>query len=82
MATGNVIRRDHVQLGSKPPDGPHPQEAHPQESRPLSTLEVVEREHVIRVLEATGNHKSRAAGLLGISRPRLDRLIKKHGLSG
>jgi DNA-binding NtrC family response regulator len=29
---------------------------------------------------ATGSHKSRTAEILGISRPRLDRLLRKHGI--
>jgi len=32
----------------------------------------------MRVLQATGGHKSRTAEILGISRPRLDRLIARH----
>jgi DNA-binding NtrC family response regulator len=39
-----------------------------------------EREHVRQVLRAAGGNKSRAAALLGVSRPRLDRLIAKHGI--
>jgi len=72
MATGDVIRPEHVELAA--PLG---------ESGPrLTTLEEAEREHIARVLEATRGHKSRAAELLAISRPRLDRLIEKHGLGG
>jgi transcriptional regulator with GAF, ATPase, and Fis domain len=41
----------------------------------------VEAEHVRRVLEATGWHKARAAEILEVSRPRLNRLIDKHGLA-
>ena len=40
----------------------------------------VEREHMARVLAATGGHKTRAAEILEISRPRLARLIEKYGL--
>jgi DNA-binding NtrC family response regulator len=47
----------------------------------VSTLEEMEREHVIRALAATRGHKARAAQLLGVSRPRLDRLLAKHGLA-
>jgi DNA-binding NtrC family response regulator len=35
----------------------------------------------VGVLHTTGGHKSRAAEILEISRPRLDRLIVKHGLA-
>ncbi|MCH8271517.1 MAG: helix-turn-helix domain-containing protein, partial [Planctomycetes bacterium] len=35
---------------------------------------------VAGVLEASKGHKSRAAEILGISRPKLDRLIAKHDL--
>ena len=43
----------------------------------LTTLEEVEKEHLVRVLTATRGHKSRSAEILGVSRPRLDRLIHK-----
>jgi transcriptional regulator with PAS, ATPase and Fis domain len=46
----------------------------------LQSLEQKEREHVQRILRATGGNKTRAAEILGISRPRLYRLIEKHGL--
>jgi len=69
-ATGDVVRPEHLALGTPPVPG-----------RPrLTTLEDVEREHVAHVLRATKGHKSRTAEILGISRPRLDRLIKKHDL--
>ncbi len=47
---------------------------------PDDTLDAVERTHVQQVLERTGGNKRQAARLLGISRPRLDRIIEKHGL--
>jgi DNA-binding NtrC family response regulator len=69
-ATGDVIRPEHLALGAPTTD-----------VRPrLTTLEDVEREHVSHVLRATSGHKSRTAEILGISRPRLDRLINKYGL--
>jgi DNA-binding NtrC family response regulator len=71
LATGNVIRRDHLGLATVPPESP----AH------LSSLEEMEREHVGRVLTATGGHKARAAEILRVSRPRLNRLIEKYGLA-
>ena len=47
---------------------------------PIAPLNEVERDHVQRVMEATGGHKARAAELLGVSRPRLNRLLEKYGL--
>ncbi|MCJ7627796.1 MAG: sigma-54 dependent transcriptional regulator [Longimicrobiales bacterium] len=69
-ATGDVVRPEHLALEA--PSVP----AKPR----LTTLEDVEREHVAHVLRATKGHKTRTAEILGISRPRLDRLIKKHDL--
>jgi len=69
LVTGDVIRPEHVEL-AVPAGAPDV----------LGTLETAEREHVARVLKATAGYKSRAAEILGISRPRLDRLIEKYGL--
>jgi DNA-binding NtrC family response regulator len=43
-------------------------------------LDAVEAEHIQRVLGHTGGHKGRACEILGISRPALDRKIRKYGL--
>jgi DNA-binding NtrC family response regulator len=51
--------------------------------RPLTELSLAEMEsaHVQRILDATGWHKGRACAILGVSRPRLRRLIRDHGLT-
>jgi DNA-binding NtrC family response regulator len=69
LASGNVIRPEHLQ------DFPGP-------SSPakLASLAEVEREQIARVLAATQGHKANTAEILGVSRPRLDRLLRKHGL--
>ncbi len=72
LATGGVIRPSH--LGLQPPAATAPAPGR------LSSLEQLEREHVIRVLEATKGHKARAARILEVSRPRLDRILKKYDL--
>ena len=46
----------------------------------LSPLRDVERGHVERVLNATQGNKTRAAEILEISRPRLNRLLERHRL--
>ena len=48
--------------------------------RPCS-LEQMESAHVQKVLNYTGGHKGRSSRILGISRPALDRKIKKYGLT-
>jgi len=70
LATGDVVRPEHIEVGTMPGADP------PR----LISLEELEREHVARVLEATAGHKSRTAEILGVSRPRLDRMIERYGL--
>lgn len=45
------------------------------------SLDDVQREHIGRVLATTGWHRGRACEILGISRPRLRRLIAQYGLT-
>jgi DNA-binding NtrC family response regulator len=46
----------------------------------LKPLHEVEREHIENILVYTSYEKKRAADILGISRPTLDRRIKEYGL--
>jgi len=70
VASGSVIRPEHLTLSAPGGD----------DRAKLSSLDEVEREQVVRVLAATENHKGRTAEILGVSRPRLRRLIEKYGL--
>jgi DNA-binding NtrC family response regulator len=70
VASAGVIRPEHLSVAS-PRKG---------KVEPIAALSEMEREHVRRVMEATGGHKARAAELLGVSRPRLNRLLEKYGL--
>jgi DNA-binding NtrC family response regulator len=70
LATGNVIRPDHLGLATMPPES----------SARLPSLEEMEKEHLAKVLAATRGHKTRAAEILRVSRPRLNRLIERYGL--
>lgn len=47
----------------------------------LATLDEVEREHIINVLDQTGCHKKKAADILGIDVKTLYRKIKKYNLA-
>ena len=46
----------------------------------LVSLERLERDHVARVLDATRWHRGQACEILGVSRPRLRRMIRQYGL--
>ena len=70
VASGGVIRPEHLSIAS--PKGPV--------KHSIAPLNEVEKEHVRHALEATGGHKARTAELLGVSRPRLNRLLEKYGL--
>ena len=76
LARGPVVGVEHLALGPAAPAG----EAAPA-GPPADTLGSAERAQVLAVLERTGGNKRQAARILGISRPRLDRLITKHGLA-
>jgi two-component system response regulator AtoC len=75
LARGPVIGIQHVTLGSLEGDGTR------EAGDPVGdSLEAVEAAHVRRILERTGGNKRQAARVLGISRPRLDRIMKKYDL--
>ena len=46
----------------------------------LESLETMEAQHVNRVLHAVGWHRGRACEILGVSRPRLRRMIRQYEL--
>ena len=47
----------------------------------LRTLDELEAEHIQLVLNHTGGHKGKSCDILGISRPALDRKIRKYELT-
>jgi sigma-54-dependent transcriptional regulator len=71
VCTGDVIRPEHLAIGPAKPGDPESS---------LSTLAQLERKQVVRVLAAAGGRKARSAKILGISRPRLNRLMEKYGI--
>jgi DNA-binding NtrC family response regulator len=70
LAAGGVIHPEHLGLAK---DSVFTTE-------PLGSLDDVERDHVVRVLTYAAGQKTRAAEILGVSRPRLDRLLRKYRL--
>jgi DNA-binding NtrC family response regulator len=73
LAAGNVVRVEHISIASPGRS--------PGATSGVRPLDEVEREQVARALAVTGGHKTQAAEMLGVSRPRLNRLIEKYGLS-
>jgi DNA-binding NtrC family response regulator len=78
LARGQALSPEHFDLAPPPSAG---DDASAGEADPLGTLAEAQRRHVDRVLAHTRGNKSRAARILGISRPRLDRLLAAY-LSG
>ncbi|HHH40361.1 MAG TPA: sigma-54-dependent Fis family transcriptional regulator [Sedimenticola sp.] len=77
QARDGAITADLIRFhGTQETVPPSAQEA----DEPLLTLEEVEARHIQRVLDHTGGHKANACRILGISRPALDRKIRKYGL--
>jgi len=70
LATGGVIRSEHLGIEG---DGAAASNAFP-------TLAELERDHVLRALALTRDNRTRAAAVLGISKPKLYRLLERHGL--
>jgi len=70
LATSGVIHLEHLALDTAGAPG----------APPFASLDEVEAAHLARVLRAVGGNRTRAAEVLGISRPRLRRLIERFGL--
>jgi DNA-binding NtrC family response regulator len=69
LATGDVIRPEHLEVARSQPDL---QERFP-------TLEEMEAKLLRRALAASGGNRTRAAEMLGVSKPRLYRMLEKYG---
>ena len=72
--TPAALAREGGSVGEAASDEQNPRTAE------VIELGAAEAAHLRRVLDRTGGNKRQAARLLGISRQRLDRLMKKHGL--
>jgi DNA-binding NtrC family response regulator len=78
LAEQGVIGPEHLATSVRPSAATRPE---PVGSVPvLRPLEEVERDHVIRVLAATGGNREESSRILGISRRTLTRMIQRWGL--
>ena len=71
QARAGVIRIEHLQFAPS-------REHNGQTLAGLGSLDDAERDHVARVYAAADRNKRRASEVLGVSRPRLDRLLEKY----
>ena len=83
LSQGDMLLEEHLleqKPSSRPPEAP-PTPPPPAGDR-IPTLDEVERDHIVRVWTMTGGHKGKTCQLLGISRPTLERKLRKYGLVG
>jgi DNA-binding NtrC family response regulator len=78
VCEGSEILPEHLPASLKAPPPPSTQD--PEVGDRLPTLEEMEREHIERVLRATGGHRGNAARILGISERNLYRKLRGYGL--
>jgi two-component system response regulator AtoC len=73
LSPGTMLLREHLPSldGKLTASAPATEERFP-------TLEEAERVHVLRALELARNHKGKACQMLGISRPTLERKLRKY----
>ncbi len=76
LCEARAIGVEHIALA--PSGSPPPQPDAEWKARPLAD---VEREHVLRTLQAAEGNRSRAAELLGIGRNTLLRKLKEYGIA-
>jgi DNA-binding NtrC family response regulator len=79
LAEQGVIGPEHLATSVRPAVAALAESASPA-SAALRPLEDVERDHVIRVLAATGGNREESSRILGISRRTLTRMIQRWGL--
>ena len=79
LSSGDTLTRDMLPepICALAPPSPISSVVEPEPALGKSLAEV-ERDHVVRVLNEVNWHKGRACDILGISRPRLRRMIRDH----
>jgi DNA-binding NtrC family response regulator len=80
LASGNTLTPDQLPEELRTVCRPRRLAGVDNAEQPLGSLAEMERQHVMRVLEATGWHRGEACGILGISRPRLRRMMREYGI--
>jgi two-component system response regulator AtoC len=79
LSQGDMLLEEHLVETRRPASSPV-RPLPPATPEQMPTLDEVEREHVLRVWSLTKGHKGRTCQILGISRPTLERKLKKYGI--
>jgi two-component system response regulator AtoC len=82
LSQGDLLLEEHLVEQASPAARPLPQAVKAPDSDRIQTLDEIEREHIERVWALTNGHRGKTCQLLGISRPTLERKLRKYGLSG
>jgi two-component system response regulator AtoC len=80
LSQGDMLFEEHLIEAVRPPEPP-PAARDGKSPTPIPTLDEVERAHIERVFAMTKGHKGRTCQILGISRPTLERKLRKYGLT-
>ena len=80
LCEGGLITKEHLPLSVMSSSEPAPASA--PSSLSGMTVDAAERELIVDALARSGNNKSKAARLLGLTRAQLRARIEKHGLVG
>jgi two-component system response regulator AtoC len=78
LASGDVLLVEHLPVRAA--ESVEAREAPGAVAEPLTTLAEAERALIVRALRATAGHRGRTCEILGISRPTLERKIRKYRL--
>ena len=82
LSQGDMLLEEHLleqKQSARPLPAPAP--SAPARDERVPTLDEVERNHVVRVWTLTSGHKGKTCQILGISRPTLERKLRKYGLT-
>ena len=80
LSQGDMLLEEHLVEATRPV-GPRPATDGNSGPAQIPTLDDVERAHIERVFAMTKGHKGRTCQILGISRPTLERKLRKYGLN-
>ncbi|MBS2024978.1 MAG: sigma-54-dependent Fis family transcriptional regulator [Deltaproteobacteria bacterium] len=80
LSQGDVLQPEHLAETNGDARTPQPPLSSDTPPGGVPTLEEVERAHVLRVYELAHRHKGKTCELLGISRPTLERKLKRYGV--